>query len=85
MQLDPGKQSTLTLGQNGTLNAKTYLVLDLPLELRNGDDGCAKPYITTGYSSASETVNLSGKIGAAGPRAGARVDAGHGPRPASGA
>jgi len=64
--LDPGKQSTVILGQNGTLNAKTYLVLNIPLELRNGDDGCAKPYITTGYSSASETVNLSGKLGAAG-------------------
>jgi len=66
VHLDPGKQSTLILGQNGTLNAKTFLVLDIPLELRNGDDGCGKPYITTGYSSASETVNLSGKIGAAG-------------------
>lgn len=64
--LDPGKQSTVILGQNGTLTAKTYLVLNIPLELRNGDDGCAKPYITTGYSSASETVNLSGKLGAAG-------------------
>ena len=66
VRLDPAKQSTLILGQNGTLSAKTFLVLDIPLELRNGDDGCAKPYITTGYSSASETVNLSGKIGAAG-------------------
>jgi len=66
VKLDPGKQSTLVLGQNGTINATTYLVLNIPLELRNGDDGCNKPYITTGYSSASETVNLSGKIGAAG-------------------
>ncbi len=66
VQLDPGKQSTLILGKNGTLNAKTFLVLQIPLELRNGDDGCTKPYITTGYSRASQTVNLSGKIGAAG-------------------
>ena len=64
--LDPGKQSTLILGKNGTLNAKTFLVLQIPLELRNGDDGCGKPYITTGYTAAAETVNLSGKIGAAG-------------------
>ena len=63
LKLDAGKQSTLTLGRNGTVSALTYMVLDLPLELRNGDDGCTKPYVTTGYSTASETVRLTGSVG----------------------
>lgn len=66
LKLDAGKQSTLTLGANGKLTAVTYIVLALPLELRNGDDGCARPYITTGYSSASETMRLTGTVGAQG-------------------
>ncbi len=66
LKLDAGKQSTLTLGANGKLTAVTYTVLSLPLELRNGDDGCGRPYITTGYSSASETMRLSGTVGAQG-------------------
>ena len=66
LKLDETRQSTLTLGQNGTVNALTYMVLDLPLELRNGDDGCSKPYVSTGYSTASETVRLTGSVGAQG-------------------
>lgn len=66
MKLASGRQSTLTLGQNGRLAALAYMVLDIPLELRNGDDGCAKPYINTGYSTATETVRLSGTVGAQG-------------------
>ena len=66
LKLDAGKQSTLTLGRNGTVSALTYMVLDLPLELRNGDDGCTKPYVTTGYSTASETVRLTGSVGTQG-------------------
>lgn len=66
LKLDEGKQSTLTLGKNGTVSALTYMVLDLPLELRNGDDGCAKPYVTTGYSTANETIRLNGAVGTQG-------------------
>ena len=66
LKLDETRQSTLTLGQNGTVNALTYMVLDLPLELRNGDDGCSKPYVSTGYSTAKETIRLSGSVGAQG-------------------
>lgn len=66
LKLDETRQSTLTLGQNGTVNALTYMVLDLPLELRNGDDGCTKPYVSTGYSSVKETIRLSGSVGAQG-------------------
>jgi hypothetical protein len=66
LRLNEGRQSTLTLGQNGAVSALTYMVLDLPLELRNGDDGCSKPYVSTGYSTASETVRLTGAVGAQG-------------------
>ena len=66
LRLDPGRQSRLTLGQNGTVNALAYMVLDLPLELRNGDDGCTRPYITTGYSTASEAIRLAGSVGTQG-------------------
>lgn len=63
LKLDPGRQSALTLAKNGTVSLLGYMVLDLPFELRNGDDGCGKPYLTTGYSTANETVRLSGSIG----------------------
>ncbi len=66
LKLDETRQSTLTLGQNGTVSALTYMVLDLPLELRNGDDGCTKPYVSTGYSTANETIRLNGSVGAQG-------------------
>jgi hypothetical protein len=66
LRLEPGKQSTITLGENGTVNALTYMVLDLALELRNGDDGCKKSYLVTGYSSVAETVRMSGSVGAQG-------------------
>jgi hypothetical protein len=66
LKLDPGRQSALTLGKNGTVNLLSYMVLDLPFELRNGDDGCGKPYLTTGYSTANETMRLSGSIGRSG-------------------
>lgn len=66
LKLDETKQSTLTLGRNGTVNALTHMVLELPLELRNGDDGCAKPYVSTGYSTATETIRLTGAVGAQG-------------------
>jgi len=63
LKLDPGRQSAITLGKNGTVSLLGYMVLDLPFELRNGDDGCDKPYITTGYSTANETVRLRGALG----------------------
>ena len=66
LKLDDGRQSTITMMANGKLDATTYMVLQLPLELRNGDDGCAKPYVTTGYSTASETIRLSGTVGPTG-------------------
>ena len=66
LKLDETRQSTLTLGQNGTVTALTYMVLNLPLELRNGDDGCGKPYVSTGYSTANETIRLTGSVGAQG-------------------
>lgn len=63
LKLDPGRQSAVTLAKNGRVSVLSYMVLDLPFELRNGDDGCGKPYITTGYTTANETVRLSGSVG----------------------
>lgn len=66
LKLDDTRQSTLTLGQNGTVVALTHMILALPFELRNGDDGCSKPYVSTGYSTANETIRLAGSVGAQG-------------------
>ena len=37
-------------------------MIRLPLELRNDDDGCDKPYITTGYTEFNQTFFLKGKL-----------------------
>jgi hypothetical protein len=61
--LDPTRQSISTLTAAGTVTATAYTKIQLPLELRNDDDGCDKPYITTGYTEFTQTFFLKGKIG----------------------
>jgi hypothetical protein len=60
--LDPTHQSISTLTAAGTVTATAYTKIQLPLDLRNDDDGCDKPYITTGYSEFTQTFFLKGKI-----------------------
>jgi hypothetical protein len=63
VNLDPTRQSISTLTAAGTVTATAYTKIQLPLELRNDDDGCDQPYITTGYTEFTQTFFLKGKIG----------------------
>lgn len=63
VNLDPTRQSISTLTAAGTVTATAYTKIQLPLELRNDDDGCDQPYITTGYTEFTQTFFLRGKIG----------------------
>ncbi|MCW3023816.1 MAG: hypothetical protein JWR30_3138 [Conexibacter sp.] len=62
INLDPTRQSISTLQASGTVTATAYTKIQLPLELRNDDDGCDQPYITTGYTEFTQTFFLKGKI-----------------------
>jgi hypothetical protein len=62
VNLDPTRQSVSTLTAAGGITATAYTKIQLPLELRNDDDGCNKPYITTGYTEFLQTFFLKGKI-----------------------
>jgi hypothetical protein len=66
ISLDATKQSTSTLLKSGTATATAYTLIRLPLELRNGEVGCNKPYITTGYREFQQTFFLRGKVDAGG-------------------
>jgi len=61
--LNPTKTSVATLFASGTVTSTAYTTVRLPLALRNDDDGCNKPYITTGYSEFDQTFFLKGKVG----------------------
>ena len=60
--LDGAKQSSGLLNTSGVVNAVTYLKIRLPLELRDGETGCDKPYIDTQYSEFPLTLALNGKV-----------------------
>jgi hypothetical protein len=62
VNLDPTRQSISTLTSAGTITATAYTKIQLPLELRNDDDGCDQPYITTGYTEFTQTFFLKGKL-----------------------
>ncbi|HMJ35444.1 MAG TPA: hypothetical protein VK501_16165 [Baekduia sp.] len=62
VNLDPTRQSISTVQTSGTVTATAYTKIQLPLELRNDDDGCDQPYITTGYTEFTQTFFLKGKI-----------------------
>lgn len=64
--LDPVKTSTATLTAGGVVTSVVYTRIKLPLELRNDDDGCNKPYISTGYTLIDQTFFLKGKLGSGG-------------------
>ena len=66
ISLDPTRTSTSTLLKSGTATALAYTKIRLPLELRNGDFGCGRPYISTGYREFDQTFFLRGRVGAGG-------------------
>ena len=61
--LDPTRTSVATLFASGTVTSVAYTKIHLPLDLRNDDDGCDKPYVSTGYSEFDQTFFLKGKVG----------------------
>jgi hypothetical protein len=63
VSLNPAKSSVATLFASGTVTSIAYTTIHLPLSLRNDDDGCDKPYISTGYSEFTQTFFLKGKVG----------------------
>ena len=62
VNLDATRQSISTLTAAGGITATAYTKIQLPLELRNDDDGCDRPYITTGYTEFLQTFFLKGKL-----------------------
>jgi hypothetical protein len=60
--LDKTKTSTSTVLASGTVTATANMVVHLPLELRNDDNGCNSRYISTGYTDWQETFFLKGKL-----------------------
>ena len=60
--LDKSRTSTSTVFANGTVTSTAYVSVRVPLELRNDDQGCHIPYITTGYSEFKQTFFLKGKL-----------------------
>jgi hypothetical protein len=60
--LNPTRQSISTILASGTVTATVYVNIKLPLALRNDDDGCDSPYITTGYSEFDQVFFFKGKI-----------------------
>lgn len=62
--LDPGKTSTSTLTADGGLTASLYTRIHLALDLRDGELGCHKGYISTGYQDIAKTFFVKGKVDA---------------------
>jgi hypothetical protein len=60
--LNPARQSVSQILASATVTATLYVRIHLPLALRNDDDGCDQPYITTGYSEIDQTFFFRGKI-----------------------
>ena len=55
--------NTSTFLRNGTVTALTKVRIRMPLELRNGETGCDKQYISTGYAEYDHEFFFSGKLG----------------------
>jgi hypothetical protein len=60
--LDKTRTSISTVFSTGTVTSTAYMVVRVPLELRNDDSGCDLPYITTGFSEFKQTFFLKGKL-----------------------
>ena len=62
VQMDSSQQSTSLLTTKGEVTATVFLKVRMPLELRDGDDGCDKPYIATQYSEWPLKLVMTGKV-----------------------
>jgi len=61
-RLDGSRSSTSMLSASGAITATTFLTVRLPLELRDGEAGCDKPYIDTQYSEWPFRLSLAGRL-----------------------
>jgi hypothetical protein len=52
-----------TFLRNGTVTALTNVRIRMPLQLRNGETGCNKEYISTGYTEYDHEFFFAGKLG----------------------
>jgi hypothetical protein len=59
--IDTSRSSTGTL-IGGDITSTVALRLRAPLELRNGEEGCDDPYLTTGYTETRIRVPLFGEL-----------------------
>ena len=59
--IDTSRSSTATL-IGGDITSVVALRLRAPLELRNGEEGCGNPYLTTGYTETRLRVPLFGEL-----------------------
>jgi hypothetical protein len=63
VDLDQSRESTGTLfADSGRIQSIVRVLLIAPLELRNGEQGCTAPYITTGYTQTPIRLSLNGKL-----------------------
>ena len=53
---------TLAVSRDGQVHGTLPFALETSLELRDGNDGCHAPYITTGYTSVGLLVTLDGAL-----------------------
>jgi len=64
IRLDDTRQSTTTLFANQNVTAIAYVVIRATLQLRDGDDGCDKPYIQTGWTETKARFFVKGRTNA---------------------
>jgi hypothetical protein len=62
VEMDDSQSSTSVLSLKGQVSATVNLKVRMPLELRDGENGCDKPYITTQYSEFPLRIALTGKL-----------------------
>ena len=60
----------------GDITSVVYLRLKAPIELRNGEEGCFNPYITTGYTETELRIPLFGELETSGGFLGINLNSG---------
>lgn len=64
-ELDQGTTgNTVTVAANSTVTGLLHLRIQVAIDLRNDDNGCDQPYITTGWTDFKVPLFVKGKISA---------------------
>jgi len=65
IEIDEGSTgNTVQVAPNSSITGLIHLRIQTALEMRNDDDGCDKPYFTTGWTDFDVPLFLKGKISA---------------------